>query len=562
MDMTLPSSDSWIQRNRKYLLENINRVEIALMTFVETGDERQPKGKSEQQERDDIEYHDNGNYGNDDDGYIKSTLTPAQDSTINQQQRKKQQEENEEDKEKNDTEKRKEMDKELERPLALDVICNAFELSPFEKSALLLCAGVELKSDIANLCARAHGNSNFSYPTFGLAIAFLPDAHWSALLPTSPLRRFKLITMMSLPNTPLVKCPIKIEEKVLHYLTGISYLDKQLWGTMIRRVTSEDPLLSSSQKQIAQAIVNTYLTDVLSRDTNSSSAENNYGTLIKHNTRSDISRVRCFELFGTDEITKAEVARLVCSKVGLHLWKINAESLSQARPEETENFLAIWSREAILLGCGLYVSAEEIAEVQTRRVILQLLMSNQIPGPIFLGTSERWGLSSYDSPISFEVKKPTKEDQHKIWKEYVASSKITKDISINDAELWKITDCYDFSSADIVLAFEQAQLSIGPNQNQDIYSSPSFLLALRRSCSIIANHKMSDLAVQGRSNATLNDIILPSMQKDLIRAITVHVKHRKKVYEEFGFATKTNRGLGITALFAGESGTGKTMEQK
>ena len=72
MDMTLPSSDSWIQRNRKYLLENINRVEIALMTFVETGDERQPKGKSEQQERDDIEYHDNGNYGNDDDGYIKS----------------------------------------------------------------------------------------------------------------------------------------------------------------------------------------------------------------------------------------------------------------------------------------------------------------------------------------------------------------------------------------------------------------------------------------------------------------------------------------------------------
>ena len=32
-----------------------------------------------------------------------------------------------------------------------------------------------------------------------------------------------------------------------------------------------------------------------------------------------------------------------------------------------------------------------------------------------------------------------------------------------------------------------------------------------------------------------------------------------KVYGEWGFAAKNSRGLGISALFAGESGTGKTM---
>jgi len=37
------------------------------------------------------------------------------------------------------------------------------------------------------------------------------------------------------------------------------------------------------------------------------------------------------------------------------------------------------------------------------------------------------------------------------------------------------------------------------------------------------------------------------------------VKNRLKVYDDWGFAGKGARGLGIAALFAGESGTGKTM---
>ncbi|MEQ9553537.1 MAG: ATP-binding protein [Coleofasciculus sp. G3-WIS-01] len=37
------------------------------------------------------------------------------------------------------------------------------------------------------------------------------------------------------------------------------------------------------------------------------------------------------------------------------------------------------------------------------------------------------------------------------------------------------------------------------------------------------------------------------------------VRQRVKVYTEWGFAQKSNRGLGISALFAGQSGTGKTM---
>ncbi|MEM1310334.1 MAG: ATP-binding protein, partial [Cyanobacteria bacterium P01_H01_bin.153] len=38
-----------------------------------------------------------------------------------------------------------------------------------------------------------------------------------------------------------------------------------------------------------------------------------------------------------------------------------------------------------------------------------------------------------------------------------------------------------------------------------------------------------------------------------------HLRQRTRVYQDWGFAAKGSRGLGITALFSGASGTGKTL---
>ena len=45
----------------------------------------------------------------------------------------------------------------------------------------------------------------------------------------------------------------------------------------------------------------------------------------------------------------------------------------------------------------------------------------------------------------------------------------------------------------------------------------------------------------------------------LMHQIAGQVRERHKVYEQWGFSQTMNRGFGISALFAGESGTGKTM---
>jgi SpoVK/Ycf46/Vps4 family AAA+-type ATPase len=57
----------------------------------------------------------------------------------------------------------------------------------------------------------------------------------------------------------------------------------------------------------------------------------------------------------------------------------------------------------------------------------------------------------------------------------------------------------------------------------------------------------------------LDDIVLPPAQRSQLIEIASQLRHRRTVYHEWGFAECGSRGLGIAALFCGESGTGKTV---
>ncbi|MDR7190928.1 vesicle-fusing ATPase [Microbacterium sp. BE35] len=67
------------------------------------------------------------------------------------------------------------------------------------------------------------------------------------------------------------------------------------------------------------------------------------------------------------------------------------------------------------------------------------------------------------------------------------------------------------------------------------------------------------LAQRIEPRARWDDLVLPEGQRELLREIERHVRHRATVLDDWGFASRSDRGLGVTALFAGESGTGKTM---
>jgi SpoVK/Ycf46/Vps4 family AAA+-type ATPase len=78
-------------------------------------------------------------------------------------------------------------------------------------------------------------------------------------------------------------------------------------------------------------------------------------------------------------------------------------------------------------------------------------------------------------------------------------------------------------------------------------------------CSLTLRPRLEALAGRIDVKASWDDIVLPAEQDAQLHQIASQVRGRFTVYEEWGFAERMSRGLGISALFAGDSGTGKTM---
>jgi SpoVK/Ycf46/Vps4 family AAA+-type ATPase len=78
-------------------------------------------------------------------------------------------------------------------------------------------------------------------------------------------------------------------------------------------------------------------------------------------------------------------------------------------------------------------------------------------------------------------------------------------------------------------------------------------------CRAQARPRLDDLAQRLEPGARWDDLVLPGPQRETLRQIAMHVRRRATVYESWGFAGQGARGLGISALFAGASGVGKTM---
>ena len=82
---------------------------------------------------------------------------------------------------------------------------------------------------------------------------------------------------------------------------------------------------------------------------------------------------------------------------------------------------------------------------------------------------------------------------------------------------------------------------------------------LWETCRSQARSRLDDLAQRVETTAGWDALVLPAFQMQILRDIVVNVRQRARVYDQWGFAASSSRGLGISALFAGASGTGKTL---
>lgn len=398
-----------------------------------------------------------------------------------------------------------------------------FALSPFERSVLLLCAGMELDGEFPALCALAQRDPARVYPTFGLALAALPDAHWSALTPDAPLRYWRLIEVGG--GASLVSSPLRIDERIVHFLAGVQHLDEHLAGYVAAERSADD--LLPSQAALADAIVRG-LTQWAA-----SGAE-----------------LPVVHLGGEDESARRAVAAAVCERLRLALFVMPAAALPTA-PHELDALVRLWQREAALSGAALLLDCDELDGMDPARWGAVARFAERAGGLLFFSVQERRRLRRRVQ-VSYEVKKPNAAEQQALWEQGLG-----RVAPLLNGHLQRITTQFNLDAATIRSVCAHIEPALADvHAPQDVRGVG---VALWKSCREQARPRLDDLAQRVRVLADWDDLILPPVQLAALREIALQVRQRATVYGRWGFAERSNRGLGVSALFVGASGVGKTM---
>jgi hypothetical protein len=398
------------------------------------------------------------------------------------------------------------------------MLCGAFRLSPFERDALLLCAGMELDSTFAGLCAAAQGDPARAYPTFSLALAALPGSHWSALTPDGPLRHWRLIELGAPSGAALTTCPLRIDERILHFLTGIQHLDERLAGLIEPVALPAESDLVPSHRALADRIAATW--------------------------RCADGLPPVLNLCGADEASRRNIAASGGAQLGLNLFAMAADGIPAAGAE-MEGLARLWEREAILTSSVLYVEAETVDMADARAVGTVSRLLERLQGGVLLGTRDRWR-PLRRAAQTLTVRKPTAEEQRGLWRTLLADSAAPL-----NGQVERLTAQYDLSAPAIRASVREARLSGADGDALAVHLWDAGRAQSRA--------RLDDLAQRLEPVATWDDLVLPAPEEAQLREVAAHVAHRATVYEAWGFGAASKRGLGISALFAGPSGTGKTM---
>jgi ATP-dependent 26S proteasome regulatory subunit len=180
--------------------------------------------------------------------------------------------------------------------------------------------------------------------------------------------------------------------------------------------------------------------------------------------------------------------------------------------------------------------------------------SNDVPDrlDLFEAELERFAVATTTSSIArrwrstptvIEVPTLTGRQRARLWERALPMA------STGDAEL--LSTMYPLAPALI-----QAVGQIAIKRSNGSEMKPHHIEAGIRS---VLDDRLAGLASRITVTQKWEDLILPEDQTSVIVELLSRIRKRDQVYEEWGFAEKVGRGLGVTALFSGPPGTGKTM---
>jgi hypothetical protein len=425
-------------------------------------------------------------------------------------------------------------------PPAMEILARLFHLDEFDREVLVMSLAPEIDPAFDRLFAYVQDDSTCKFPTMHLAFDLFGDQYfggeskaccdgWKHFIPNAPLIRSRLIRRTPTSGGARGGEALRIERRICDYLLGINRLDEQATTTLRSIEVPVSPL--------GDATVSSQLEQMLRN----------------WNGRGQMPAINLFGKATSSRIAAADL----CARLGVGIYEIDLARLPSTA-HERQDLLRVLERDAVLLPCAFFLDLSEVERHDHAGLAGAQELVLDLGSFLIISSRDSW---RSDRPlISVEVPKPTAAQQREGWKMCVTEETIAAHhAGIGDSKedfLNALVQQFDFTFAQIRQASDSARAAA---QLRDPKTGAMATGDIWRAARALFSNTLRGLADRIVPMCDFDDLVLPNDTLLQLREIAAQVSRRGHVYERWGFGERLSCGKGIAALFAGASGTGKSM---
>lgn len=416
--------------------------------------------------------------------------------------------------------------------LHLEILRHTFGLCPFEMDAFLLCLAPSIDLRYEKIYGFLHNDVTCRQASISLILDILAEPGGGRLQylthfeEGAPLLKYHLIEQVIDPKKSpgsFLSQPFTVDKTVVDWLVG-HYQPQGAFAPFTHCLLPGDctppseALLSTPQKKELQ---------------------------------SQASSDQILNFTGIDHDRIEAACHFIALSRGIPLLRLDLAQLCRSETPSPQTAIEHTLRDARLIGAipcfegwdvllNTFPAGQELFSLVSHHPALIILISTS-PWQAQLNHNDRSILwNTFDMPAF--------EERRALWQDALTQNHLP------------LPDNLDLISGQFWLTSNQirscviAARDISLQQHQPL--TGDVLLLAARSCS---NPHLSTLAREIEPRYSWNDIILPDNEKNILHEIVNTVRCRPQVLDDWGVGKKLTASSGVTILFAGPPGTGKTM---
>lgn len=384
----------------------------------------------------------------------------------------------------------------------VDSLALVFGLGPADLVPLVLAAAQEISPD-------SLGKIRASV---GLALALGGEGVRTALCPQAPLRRWRIIELDGTGG--FADRLLRLDERVMHHLLGVDYLDARLEGLV--ELAPEPPAPFDAELALAQGLMNAWRSE----------PDTGWPVL---------------QLCGINREAQRAVASALAASVGQRLFRLMRADIPRNAYERLA-LARLCDREMALSNGVLLIEGDANGEEDERAACA---FADTLLGPTIVAARDPLPLDRRrrlraDMPVA------TPQQRRALWERALGERAQQLGSSLD-----RMAEQFSLDTA--------GMRAVAALADDPLASALPLADRLWNAARAQARRRLDDLAERIDGKVGWDDIVLPPDRLTQLHEIVSHVRHAHRVHEAWGWSARGTRGLGVTALFSGPSGTGKTM---